>query len=221
MVNKDRDDYIPNLKYGWLTPLYDPLQRWVFRESIFKGEMVRRASIEEGHTVLDLGCGTGTLTILIKKLHPGAEVVGLDGDPEVLEVASSKAARAGLTITFDQGMAFELPYLVGAFDRVLSSLMFHHLATENKYRAMREVLRVLRPAGEFHLADIGKPHNALMSLISLIVGRLEKATDNVRGLLPKMLRDAGFDQVEELRRFTTPYGTVSLYRARKAKTSQQ
>lgn len=214
-IGKSGDEYIPALKYSWLTPLYDFTQRWIFRESIFKAKMVELARIEKGHRVLDLGCGTATLTILIKKMHPGAEVVGVDGDPEVLEIARSKAAGAGTDITFDRGMAYQLPYPDNSFDRVLSSLMFHHLIRENKYKAMREVLRVLRPGGEFHLADLGKPHNPLMYLLSLIFRRLEKASDNIAGLLPETMCNVGFEDVEDAAHFTTPYGTVSLYRARK------
>ncbi|MBI4321420.1 MAG: class I SAM-dependent methyltransferase [Chloroflexi bacterium] len=205
---------IPALRYRWLTPLYDFAQRWLFREAIFKTEMVKRARIEKGHRVLDLGCGTATLTILIKEMHPQAEVAGLDADPQVLQTARSKAAKAGVDIIFGQGMAFQLPYPDSSFDRVLSSLMFHHLTRENKYRAMSEVLRVLRPGGEFHLADLGKQHG-LTFLIGLILARLEEGVDNVRGMLPQMLREVGFAQVEEATRFTMPYGTVSLYRGKK------
>ena len=75
------------------------------RESTFKRRLVEQARIEKGQRVLDLGCGTGTLTILIKKSHPEAEVIGLDGDPNILEIARTKIAKAGLDITLDQGIA--------------------------------------------------------------------------------------------------------------------
>ena len=93
--------------------------------------------------VLDLGCGTGTLTIMIKQAHPEAEVVGLDGDPAVLEIARTKAMQAGVKISLDHGMAFHPPYQDNSFDRVLSSLVIHHLTTENKQRAMHEIYRIL------------------------------------------------------------------------------
>lgn len=214
-----QDRYLSALQYSWLTPFYDFAQRWIFRESIFKAHLVEQARIEPGHRVLDLGCGTATLTLLIKQNHPEAEVTGLDGDPEALGIAESKASKAGLSITFDRGMAFQLPYPDGFFDRVISSLVFHHLTKENKYRAMREVLRVLRPGGEFHLTDLGRPHNPIMYIVSLVFSRLEEAEDNVRGLLPQMLADADFEQVEEIARFSTPYGAVSSLRARKALTT--
>ncbi len=126
-MDKNQDEYIPALKYSWLTPLYDSLLHWVLRESNFKRCLVEQASIENDHRVLDLGCGTGTLTLSIKQAHPQSEVVGLDGDAKVLEIAKAKVARSGLEVTLDYGMAFDLPYSDGSFDCVLSSLLFHHL----------------------------------------------------------------------------------------------
>ena len=80
---------------------------------------------------------------------------------------------------------------------------------------MQEVFRVLRPAGEFCLADLGRPHSALMYLISLVMRRLEHAADNIRGLLPGMILQTGFERVAEAAAFAMPYGTVSLYKAHK------
>jgi len=210
---EETDRYIPALGLNRLTPLYDPLLRWVMREAKFKRHLINQAQIQSGHRVLDLGCGTATLTILIKQTHPGAEVAGIDGDPKVLEIGRAKAAKAGVDITLDHGMAFQLPYPDDAFDRVLSSLVFHHLTTENKRRTLREVVRVLRPGGELHVVDFGKPHNAYARLVSFVMGRFEEAADNVKGRLPEMFRQAGFDRAEETARYTTPFGTLSLYHA--------
>lgn len=213
--SSNKGEYIPALGHDWLTPLYDPLLRWVMREHRFKRHLVDQAQIRRGYRVLDLGCGTATLTILIKEVHPESEVVGLDADQEVLRIARDKAARAEVDITLDRGMAFALPYLDNVFDRVLSSLVFHHLTRDNKVRTLREVFRVLRPGGELHVVDFGKPKNAVTCLISLIVGRFEETSDNLKGLLPEMFRGAGLDEVEESARYTTLLGPLSLYRAQK------
>jgi len=151
-----------------------------------------------------------TLTILIKKAQPEAEVIGLDCDPKILKIAKSKVAREGLSIVLDLGMTFELPYYDNSFDRVVSSLVFHHLTRENKVRTLKEIFRII--GGEFHLADFGKPHNALMYLISLFVRNFEETSDNIKGLLPEMFRKAGFIDVEEKARYMTITGTHSLYR---------
>ena len=207
--------YIPAFGHRWLTPLFDPFIRLTMRESAFKRHLARQARLDKGHRVLDLGCGTGTLTLLLKQAQPGAEVVGLDADPQVLGIARKKAARAKLEIAFDLGMAFKLPYPDNSFDRVISSLVFHHLTTENKIRASKEAFRVLRPGGELHVADFGKPHNVLMRLISLVMGRFERTPDNIQGRLPQMFRDAGFLKVAETAWYSTLFGTLSFYRAEK------
>jgi ubiquinone/menaquinone biosynthesis C-methylase UbiE len=185
---------------------------------VFKTELIHKANIQPGQRVLDLGCGTATLTIMIKQLHPLSIVVGLDGDHAVLGIGNEKAAKAGLDIPMNQGIAFDLPYPDGTFDKVLSSLVFHHLTTENKERALREVLRVLRSGGEFFLADFGPPRSTWARIISPVMAKLEEVGDNHKGLLPVLFSEAGFEQVEEASHFPTIFGTLSCYSATKVET---
>jgi len=190
----ERDErYVPALSFDWLTPLYDPCVRWLMPERKFKSHLVRRASLSEGRRVLDLGCGTATLTLLVKEMHPEARVRGLDGDPKILEIARRKAERAGAEIGFDEGMAYLLPYPAGSFDRVLSSMVLHHLTEENKRRTLAEVFRVLAPGGEFHVADFARQNKRLTG----------------------QLREAGFERVAEHARYRTLFGRLSLWEARR------
>ncbi len=212
---RTRDKYIPALGREWLTPLYDPLIRWTMPELRLKTRLVDQAQIEPGHRVLDLGCGTGTLAILVKQMSPQSEVVGLDGDPKILDIARGKAERARVGITFDLGMAFELPYADNSFDHVLSSFVFHHLTTENKARSFKEVYRILRPGGKLSVLDLGKPQGAYAVLISLILRRFEETLDNLQGRLPDMIRNVGFHQVDEPERYMSIFGVLSLCSARK------
>ena len=217
-MSKSRKEYIPALSYDSLTPMYDLAIRLTMPESKFKSRLIEQANIGDGHRVLDVGCGTGTLTPLIKKIHSGAEVIGLDGDPKILNIAREKAARAGVKLTFNNAMAYELPYPDASFERVVSSRVFHNLTPRDKERAVPEVFRVLRPGGELHVADWGKPQNLLMRVASLplrMFDGLETTRDNVNGLLPDMFRNAGFEEVQERTRFMTLFGTLSLYAARR------
>jgi ubiquinone/menaquinone biosynthesis C-methylase UbiE len=208
--------YIPALNKTWLTPLYDPLLKWGMREELFKRYLVESTHLQPGWRVLDLGCGTGTLTLQLKQHQPAAEVIGLDGDPIVLEIARNKSTEVGVDIQWKEGMAFRLPYPSNYFDRVVSCLMIHHLTKEDKVRAFREVYRVLKPGGEAHFLDFGKPHGLVMTLVSVFIARMEEAEDNVKGLIPAMLQEGGFPEVNIARRFRTIFGELSHYKTIKA-----
>src|SRR5215203_3048166 len=125
--------YIPALSFKWLTPLYDPLLKWIMHEEAFKRQLIQQTNIQPNMKVLDLGCGTGTLTLMLKRAHLTAEVTGLDGDPQVLDIAREKSGDTN--IQWDEGLASSLPYPDSAFDRVVTSLVIHHLVTDDKPRA--------------------------------------------------------------------------------------
>ncbi len=213
-MNKD-SKYIPALRFNFLTPLYDFVLGGVMRELTFKRRLIAEAHIAPGFRVLDLGCGTGTLTILLKQTHPDADIVGIDGDSTVLATARAKAAQQNVVLTLDEGMAFQLPYPNQSFDRVVSSLVFHHLTTEDKQRALDESFRILRPTGELIIVDFGEPQNGYARIASSIMDRLERTEDLTQGRLPEMLRRAGFKDVAIVARFLTVVGTLALYRGRK------
>jgi len=207
--------FIPAFHFSWLTPWYDRLLRRLLPEEQLKSRLIAQAGITAGYRVLDLGCGTGTLTLMIKQAYPEAEVIGLDADAEVLQISRAKAAKAGVEIAFDRGLAHQLPYADGAFDRVLSSLMLHHLTTPNKQRALAEAWRALRPAGELHVLDFGRPHDAFGWAISMFMRHFEETADNLAGRLPAMMGRAGFADVQEAGHHLTLVGPLSFYRARK------
>jgi SAM-dependent methyltransferase len=210
----DHRPFVPALGLRFLNPLYDPLLRLHTRERRWKGQLVDQMQIQRGQRILDVGCGTGTLDLLIKEKHPDADVVGLDPDADILAIARRKAERAGVEIRFQEGYADRLPYPDSSFDRVVSSLVFHHLPPETKALALREIKRVLRPGGELHMADIGRPPNALLRIavqpLRLFDG-VGATKDNLAGRLPALIADAGFEDVAETGRVLL--GVVYLYRA--------
>src|ERR1700730_9701268 len=149
------EHYVPALSYDRRTPFYDSVIRWTMPELRIKRQLIQQARIAKGQCVLDLGCGTATLTLLVKKTHPDSSVIGIDGDARILTIARRKAKEKGLDVTFDQGMAFSLPYADASYDRIVSSLVLHHVTTGNKALTLHEAHRVLRPGGELHIADFG------------------------------------------------------------------
>lgn len=213
-----QERYKSALNFGWLTSFYDPLMRWTMPEKGFKHRLIEQSRIAAGHRVLDLGCGTGTMTIEVKKMHPGARVGGIDGDPKALEIAKQKSATEKVSIDFEERMSDDLGYENDSFDRVLSSLLFHHLGRENKLQTLREVFRVLKSGGELHIADWGKASNVFMRVAFLGVQMLDgfdTTKDHVAGRLPEMIRAAGFAEVRTTSEFGTAFGTLALVSALK------
>ena len=216
---REKDGYVPALRYRWLTKFYDPIIAVTTREKTFKNKLIEIVDIGPGDKVLDIGCGTGTLAIRTKMVEPDANITGIDGDPEVLELAKRKARDENLEIGFDQGLSFSLPYQDDHFDRCLSSLFFHHLTIENKLITFREIYRVLKTGGQCHIADWGKPANPLMRLLFYQIQLLDGFTttrDNVEGRIPSLMQAAHFSDVREVAQFSTMFGTMTLYNACKS-----
>ncbi len=115
-------------------------------------------------------------------------------------------------------MSYELPYADTYFDRIVSSLFFHHLTPENKQRTLSEILRVLKPGGILLIADWGKPANLLMKCASMPVAWLDGETtkDSYEGKLPRLIEDAGFIGVVETAKFNSVFGTIRMHRAEKS-----
>ena len=209
-------DYIPPLRYRVLTRFYDPLVRLTTRESVFKRALLAEIEADHPRRVLDLGCGTGTLTIAIAKALPDAAVTGLDADAEALGIAANKARRAGVCLSLHRGFSTDLPFRDAQFDCVVSSLFFHHLAREAKIAALRETRRVLASSGSLHVADWGKPSNALLRMLFFtvqLVHGFDTTRDSVTGALPDLMRSTGHHRVEETATFAALLGTMRLFRA--------
>lgn len=208
--------FVPALGFKALTPLYDGVVKATTREGLFKQTLIAQANIQPGQHVLDLACGTGTLAVQMAQFQPLAQITGVDGDPEVLARARKKVERAGVRVRLDHANATALPYGAGQFDRVMTSLFFHHLDWPDKQRAASEILRVLKPGGELHMADWGRPANRLMRWLFFPVQVLDgfgNTRSHVAGQLVELFQQAGFQAVVERGRISTMFGTLSLYSA--------
>ena len=212
------DRYVPALRHDWLTPFYDVIVRFTTRERRFKHALIEQASLERDLRVLDLATGSGTLALWMKRSQPSLDLSAVDGDPSILAIARRKAAKANAEIHWLQALSTELPFPALHFDRVVSSLFFHHLTWDAKLRTAREVFRVTKAGGELHVADWGRPQGPLMR--GLFVGiqlldGFDNTRDNVAGRLVPLFEQAGFVEVAATRAFNTMFGTLALYRATK------
>lgn len=126
------------------------------KEKAFRERALSLARLSVGESVLDIGCGTGTLAIAAKR-HVGSKgrVCGIDAAPEMIARASKKANKAGLEVDFKNALVEALPLPDGQFDVVLSTLMLHHLPGKLRSQCAGEVRRVLRPGGRFLAIDFG------------------------------------------------------------------
>jgi SAM-dependent methyltransferase len=115
-------------------------------------------------------------------------------------------------------MSYELPYDDASFDRVLSSLFFHHLILRDKERTIAEVARVLKAGGELHVADWGEPRSVPAKLGALAIRKFDgdaPTRDNLAGRLPELFEAGGLVDARERARVAAPLGVVSLYSARR------
>jgi len=209
--------YLSAAGKDWLLPFYD-LFTWLLGVRTVHNVLMRQSVIEAGHQLLEIGCGTGNLAILAKRLNPDAQVVGIDPDPKALMRARRKAQRSGSVLQFDQGFSEELPYPDASFDRVLSAFMLHHVEPDAKLLAIQEAFRVLKSGGSLHLVDFeqvpqqvphhgGGLHGFLASIIHARHGSSPQQV--VLGLM----RDAGFEESYEVSRQTTILGRIVFYKA--------
>jgi ubiquinone/menaquinone biosynthesis C-methylase UbiE len=125
----------------------------VGRERRFRQQLLELAHLEAGESVLDIGCGTGTLAIAAKRVVGSGVVHGIDASPEMIARARRKAKRSGMDVVFEMAQAQSLPFPDARFDLVLSTVMLHHLPRAARAEAVRDARRVLKPGGRLLAVD--------------------------------------------------------------------
>ena len=207
----DDQRYVPAAGRAGLTRFYDAGVRLTMRERLWRPLIVEAVAEVRPATVVDIGCGTGALSIPIAAQLPTVRVIGVDGDPEVLDIARRKPGAAAVEWT--EGLAGALPIDDGAADVVLTSLVLHHLPLETKRELLADAHRILRPGGRLIVADWAAPQDVVASagfaLLQLLDG-FATTNDNRRGLVPRLIVQAGFPEPRLLRRVRTALGTFDV-----------
>lgn len=210
---ESRRSFVPAAGHDWLLPLYDPLQRMLGGDEA-RRELVAQAALPARARLLDIGCGTGSLVVLLGSEHPACEVVGLDPDPKALARGRRKAERAGVSVRFDEGFSDELPYEDGAFDRVFSSFMLHHLGSNERRVTLAEARRVLAPGGSLHVVDFGGGAARDDGFLARLIHSDDHLHESHGGRLEQSLLEAGFAEAEELAQRRTLFGRIAFHAAR-------
>jgi|ERR1700722_18850416 len=179
----------------------DPMYRQLLSEVI-------RLVPPESTNILDLGCGTGTLTSLCSRAFTKATVVGIDPAPNMIDQARRKN-RCSSSVIFEEGTAADLnQFRAESFDAVVSNFALHHLKHAEKKKCAAESFRVLRPGGRFINADqhcqvmgeIDDPARVL-HIVELLTAKAKFYFQNAG--LPRMLL-----QLELLPRFIKEDGEI-------------
>ncbi len=176
---------------------YDAYMRKVTfgREGALREMTVKLAPVKPGDCVLEVGCGTGSLTIAAKKqAGTSGKVFGIDIIPGMIELSRQKAAQAHEEITFQLGSIADIPFPSNQFDVVLCSFMIFHMSEMTRQKGIAEIYRVLKPQGRFLVLDLALPTQPLSRAIAKMIfgGMLEHELGE---LLP-VLEASGFSEIE-------------------------
>lgn len=217
MTDTDRD-FVPALGKSGSLDRYDAAIALMTREKRWRSDLLKLVAPQPGDRIVDIGCGTGTLAIALKEGEPESEILAVDPDPAVLEIAQTKARTAGADIHWFEAMGDELDGIAAlqGCDKIVSSLVFHQCPMEIKEAIAAQMHRLLRPGGQLFIADYGEQRSPLMRMLFRQIQWLdgvEYTEPNARGCMPDTLASAGFDAVEEAKIIATPTGSISIYRA--------
>jgi ubiquinone/menaquinone biosynthesis C-methylase UbiE len=203
-------DYLPAAGRDGFLPFYDLFTTVLGVPKVHR-TLIDQAGLAAGQRVLEIGCGTGNLTVRAKRSHPGVEVVGSDPDPLALGHARRRA-RGLDEIRFEQGYAQRLPYPDATFDRVLSALMLHHIDQDDQPSTAAEIARVLRPGGSVHLVDLVDDNHGIHGFLArrMKSGHL---AGNSEDDIPRLLGSAGLECAEVASRRHPFMGRIIYYRA--------
>lgn len=214
-------DFTPALGMPALTPLYDFAIGLLTRENTWRSTLIEQVSPTADDRILDVGCGTGSLASRMKLLCPTVDIHGIDPDQEILARAQAKAAKNSVSISFHQ--SFLTPEKVtelGAFSKVVSSLVLHQTPLQEKRNILRSITELLQPGGRVCIADYGLQRTTLMKTLFRrtvqAIDGVEDTQPNAEGCVPRLMEESGLTAVSERRTIPTCTGSISIYTAERA-----
>lgn len=213
-------DFTPALSRRWLTPVYDTAVALFTGERRWRKTLIRQIAPRAKDVVADVGCGTGTLALMIKTHAPSVSVFGFDPDPDALDRAERKTKTAGVNVNFTHATMDDIAQKLSALRpaHVVSSLLFHQVSMSAKATLLEAMYAALPSGGMLHIADYGWQRTTLMRIGFRIVQTLDGFADtqpNANGCMPLLIHRAGFGHIGETSVIPTVTGSISLYRATK------
>jgi ubiquinone/menaquinone biosynthesis C-methylase UbiE len=191
------EDAIMKSQMEQMVPSYDSYMRKMTlgRERTLREMTVRLAQVKPGDWVLEVGCGTGTLTLAAKRqAGPSGRVYGIDIIPGMIELSQRKAAQANEEVTFQLGGIDDIPFPENQFDVVMCSFMIFHMSEDTRRKGIAEIYRVLKPQGRLLVLDLALPTQSLPRAIAKVLFGSMLQHD-LRELLP-LMEASGFSGVE-------------------------
>jgi ubiquinone/menaquinone biosynthesis C-methylase UbiE len=180
-----------------MVPSYDSYMRKITfgREGTLRETTVRLAQVKPGDCVLEVGCGTGTLTLAAKRqAGPSGKAFGIDIIPGMIEYSQRKAAQANEDVTFQFGSIDDIPFPANQFDVVFCSFMIFHMSETKRRKGIAEIYRVLKPNGRLLVVDLALPERGLSRAIAkVLLGFM--INHDLRELLP-LMEASGYSDVE-------------------------
>ena len=182
------------------------------KQAEYDDSLIATLNPQPTDTILDVGCGTGLLCAKISKLldpDAGGCITGIDAAGKMIEAARLK--RGAAHCRFEAMAAENLAFADASFDAVISSLFYHHVPVDLKIQSLQEAFRVLKPGGKLVIADMDKPTTFLGALVSHASRWLflqPQIGENIRGVLPELMLDAGFLPPQRVAHY---FGYITLF----------
>lgn len=211
-------DFTPPLGIAFLTPLYNTAIAIFTREGAWRNHLVRHLAPQSKDFILDIGCGTGSLVHYIYRECPDATYIGVDPDREALSIARRRAEKERIPARFIQGF-FDgtLALESDTPNKIVITLVLHQTPLEEKRRIINHAFKTLPKTRVLLIADYGLQRSRLVRFLFRwtvqALDGLEPTQPNAEGVLPILLKQAGFAHVIETKSFATPSGSISVLHA--------